>query len=90
MTVAEAVPTSPMDVPCAPPPHPRPPAPQIPRRIVVMGAGRVVEVGSPAELLARPGSAFGAMVDETGQAASVLRAAAVKHVGVEGSTSQTA
>lgn len=58
--------------------------------IVVMGAGRVVEVGSPAELLARPGSAFGAMVDETGQAASVLRAAAVKHVGVEGSTSQTA
>ncbi len=52
--------------------------------IVVMGAGRVVEMGSPADLLARPGSAFGAMVDETGPAAAVLRAAAVKHQSGQG------
>lgn len=31
-----------------------------------MGAGRVVEFGSPAELLAVPGGAFAEMVESTG------------------------
>ena len=32
--------------------------------VVVLDAGRVIEAGSPQELLARPGSVFGAMARE--------------------------
>ncbi|KAJ3073805.1 Multidrug resistance-associated protein 1 [Podochytrium sp. JEL0797] len=44
-------------------------------RILVLDAGKVVEFDSPRNLLGRVGSAFGAMVDETGVAnAKALRA----------------
>ena len=36
-------------------------------RVLVMGAGRVLECDSPRALLSRPGSEFGHMVDETGR-----------------------
>ncbi len=49
-------------------------------RVLVMGAGRLLELGSPAELLAMPGSQFSALVDETGPSSSAfLRAAAAEH-----------
>ncbi|KNE66220.1 hypothetical protein AMAG_10458 [Allomyces macrogynus ATCC 38327] len=46
--------------------------------IVVMAAGRVAEIGAPADLLARPGSQFAALVDETGPSnAALLRRVAL-------------
>ncbi|KNE55572.1 hypothetical protein AMAG_01463 [Allomyces macrogynus ATCC 38327] len=47
--------------------------------IVVMDAGRVAEVGSPAELLANPESQFSSLIDETGPAnAALLRRLAIE------------
>eukprot|EP00007_Cunea_sp_BSH-02190019_P001870 CAMPEP_0174237282 /NCGR_PEP_ID=MMETSP0417-20130205/7690_1 /TAXON_ID=242541 /ORGANISM="Mayorella sp, Strain BSH-02190019" /LENGTH=1523 /DNA_ID=CAMNT_0015316021 /DNA_START=21 /DNA_END=4592 /DNA_ORIENTATION=+ len=52
-------------------------------RILVMDSGRVVEFGTPAELLADPNSEFSALVDQTGEkAAAQLRKIAAGQLAV--------
>jgi ABC-type multidrug transport system fused ATPase/permease subunit len=53
--------------------------------IVVMDAGRAVEVGSPQELLEREGGVFAALVDATGAEGSMaLRAMIQRHSNMGG------
>ncbi|KAJ1559092.1 hypothetical protein HK405_012040, partial [Cladochytrium tenue] len=52
-------------------------------RILVLADGQVVEFDSPRALLLKPGSAFAAMVDETGAQAPALRALILGHDGAK-------